>query len=67
MTACIKHRLQWTTAVVHAEGYGTILVTGYPRDQRALHPGITQVVGDRVAATVERLPGALMPSLPYPA
>ncbi|MND84972.1 hypothetical protein D3C80_768770 [compost metagenome] len=53
----IFHGSQRATAAVHAKRHRTILVAGYPLDQRVLHTCITQIVNERVAEAVEGLPG----------
>ncbi len=40
VTQSIRHRLERATAAVDAERDCSILVPGYPLDERALHPGI---------------------------
>lgn len=53
---CIRHRFERATATVDAERHCPVLVSSDPLDERVLHPGISQVVDERVTEAVEGLP-----------
>lgn len=56
VTQSVSHGSQWATVAVDTEHHCPVLVSSDPFDERVLHPGIPQVVDERVAGAVEDLP-----------